>query len=157
MSKFIPIDKMKTLREAVVSGDERAINILKAFRKGEDFSSLLDEYFSPKQEEVAPIQENVQEPAQKDNILDKIEEAGEEATNKVLSDVAVETSECDKNNSLIEFIKSLIEDENEAIEGYDKTILYVANSEIDRNALHVLEEIKNDEIRHIKMLKELLS
>lgn len=137
MSKFIPIKQLQTLRDSAKSGDERAVKILSSFRDGEDFSALLEEYFS----EPAP------------NVLDKMEEVGEKATNNALTDVAIEK---ENPSSLVEFIEALIADENEAIEGYDKAILYVANDENDRNVLSVLNEIKNDEIRHIKMLKELI-
>ena len=50
--RFIPIDKMKTLREAARNGDERAKKILNMQMNDEDFSSLLEEQFStPKTEE----------------------------------------------------------------------------------------------------------
>ena len=50
--RFIPIDKMKALREAARNGDERAKKILNMQMNDEDFSSLLEEQFStPKTEE----------------------------------------------------------------------------------------------------------
>lgn len=162
MSKFIPIDKLKTLRDSARTGDERALKVLSSFRTGaEDFSSLLDEYFNPQQTEAQEVKEQQEMPIVENpqgNILEKMEEVGEKATNKALSNVAINSVKCGKDkNPLIEFITALISDENEAIEGYDKAILFVANSQTDRNALNVLNEIKNDEIRHIKMLKELLN
>lgn len=48
---FIPIEKMKQLREAAKNGDERARQILIAQMKGDDYSSSLEEYFKPAQEE----------------------------------------------------------------------------------------------------------
>lgn len=42
---YIPFEKMKTLREAAKSGDERARKIIIMQMNGEDFGSLLDQYF----------------------------------------------------------------------------------------------------------------
>lgn len=44
--RFIPIDKMKSLREAAKNGDSRARKIIIMQMNGEDFGSLLDEYFA---------------------------------------------------------------------------------------------------------------
>ena len=44
---FIPVDKMKQLREAAKNGDERARKILQAQLKKEDYTSDLDAYFAP--------------------------------------------------------------------------------------------------------------
>ena len=55
---FIPMHKMKQLREAAKGGDERAKKILHAQLNGSDFSCDLDEFFAPKEE---PVQEPVQE------------------------------------------------------------------------------------------------
>lgn len=50
--RFIPIDKMKILREAARNGDERAKKILNMQVNDEDFSSLLEEQFTePKKED----------------------------------------------------------------------------------------------------------
>lgn len=43
---FIPIDKMKALREAAKNGDERAKKIIRSQMLGEDFGSSLEEYFA---------------------------------------------------------------------------------------------------------------
>ena len=42
---YIPFEKMKALREAAKSGDERARKIIIMQMNGEDFGSLLDQYF----------------------------------------------------------------------------------------------------------------
>lgn len=47
---FIPIDKMRQLREAAKQGDERAKKILRAQLDGSDYSADLDSYFAPKPE-----------------------------------------------------------------------------------------------------------
>ena len=43
---FIPIDKMKQLREAAKNGDERAKKILRAQLEKKDYASDLDSYFA---------------------------------------------------------------------------------------------------------------
>lgn len=47
---FIPIDKMRQLREAAKQGDERAKKILRAQLDGSDYGADLDAYFAPKPE-----------------------------------------------------------------------------------------------------------
>lgn len=42
---YIPFEKMKSLREAAKNGDERARKIIIMQMNGEDFGSLLDQYF----------------------------------------------------------------------------------------------------------------
>ena len=53
--RFIPIDKMKSLREAAKNGDARARKIIIMQMNGEDFGSLLDEYFAKQPKEEKPI------------------------------------------------------------------------------------------------------
>lgn len=90
------------------------------------------------------------------DFLFKFMEMSDDEANEYLSSIAIE----EKKNvgdfkSIIQF---LIDDENEAIDGYDKAIKFIANSnEEDKEArMKALEEIKNDEIEHIKKLKEML-
>ena len=47
---FIPIDKIKQLREAAAKGDERAKKILRAHLNGSDYASDMDAFFAPKPE-----------------------------------------------------------------------------------------------------------
>ena len=91
----------------------------------------------------------------KDFLFNFMEISDDEA-NQYLSSIAVE-----ENANVGDFktiIQVLIDDENEAIDGYDKAIKFIANSsdEDKENKIKVLEEIKNDEIDHIKKLKEIL-
>lgn len=51
---YIPFEKMKTLREAAKSGDERARKIIIMQMNGEDFGSLLDQYFTKPEESNKP-------------------------------------------------------------------------------------------------------
>ena len=65
MARFIPIDKMKQLREAAKNGDERARKILHAQLNGSDFSADLDSYFAPKPEPQAePVQVSTEQAAE---------------------------------------------------------------------------------------------
>ncbi len=52
---FIPVDKMKELREAARNGDERAKKIIIMQMNGEDFDSSLDEFFVKVNE--SPVEE----------------------------------------------------------------------------------------------------
>ena len=77
----------------------------------------------------------------------------DEETNEYLATLAEnEPKESDFN----EVIKKLIEDENEAIDGYDKAIKYITNTTNDEAVINKLQKIKDDEIRHIEDLKELI-
>ena len=71
----------------------------------------------------------------------------------------------DSNNletiSKDDYIKSvnfLIEDENEAISGYDKIILLVENGKKKKKKeiLQKLHEIRKDELEHIEILKTIM-
>ena len=56
-------------------------------------------------------------------------------------------------------IQALIDDENEAIDGYDKAIKFVSNSDLPEliKAIYLerLNHIKDEEIEHIAELKEI--
>lgn len=91
----------------------------------------------------------------KDFLFNFMEMSDDEANN-YLSSIAVDENEnVGDFKSVIEF---LIDDENEAIDGYDKAIKFIVNSnEEDKDKkIKILEEIKNDELDHIKKLKEML-
>ena len=57
-------------------------------------------------------------------------------------------------------VQALIQDDNEAIDGYDKAIKYVANADIPELVKTAyterLNHIKNEEIEHINELKEIV-
>lgn len=79
-------------------------------------------------------------------------EMSEEEANAYLAKLAIDDEEPkDQSKAMNEF---LIKDENEAINGYDKAILLDKNTGNDK-ALSVHQSIKEDELRHIKMLKDL--
>lgn len=198
MAKFIPINKIKQLREASRNGDERAKNILDLHMNGEDYSSIFEEYFNPKQPEHVEEKPNLESQEQtglqkflafnnvkegspefndyveeyymenpeekpksvKEEVIDTLAEGKVEKIDKMLvslsrQDSAKENLDEGQIGLRMEYIDTLIEDENEAIQGYDKGILLFANIEEDKNVISVLNEIKTDELRHIKMLKDL--
>ena len=81
----------------------------------------------------------------KDFLFNFMEMSDEEA-NEYLSQIAIDDE------------GDLIADENEAIDGYDKAIKYLINSNIEDKdkKLDVLEHIKDEELEHIKELKEII-
>ena len=82
-------------------------------------------------------------------------EMSDEEINDYLSQIAVD----DEGNEKVwkSIIEDLIKDENEAIDGYDKAIKYLVNSKLENSkVLDVLEHIKEEELEHIKELKEIL-
>ncbi len=90
----------------------------------------------------------------KDFLFNFMEMSDEEA-NKYLSQIAINDEENKKDWKSI--IEDLIKDENEAIDGYNKAIKYLVNSRLENNkVLNVLEHIKEEELEHIKELKEIL-
>ena len=81
-------------------------------------------------------------------------EMSDEDANAYLSSIAVDEKKIDITGA-IEF---LIKDENEAIDGYDRAIKLVENSNITNKVkiISVLNDIKKEELKHIKELKEIL-
>ena len=77
-------------------------------------------------------------------------EMNDEDANAYLSTIEFDESDWKK------IIEDLIKDENEAIDGYDKAIKYLANTDGNEAFISVLEHIKQEEIEHIEELKELL-
>lgn len=82
-------------------------------------------------------------------------EMDDEKANEYLSQIAINDEGNEKDWKLI--IEDLIKDENEAIDGYNKAIKYLVNSKLENSkVLNVLEHIKEEELEHIKELKEIL-
>ena len=88
----------------------------------------------------------------KDFLFNFMSMSDEEANEYLATLAENEPKESDFN----EVIKKLIEDENEAIDGYDKAIKYITNTTNDEAVINKLQKIKDDEIRHIEDLKELI-
>ena len=96
-------------------------------------------------------------------------EMDDEEANQYLASIAIEVPEIDQENvdtnqedqDWKSIIEDLIKDENEAIDGYDKAIKYLSNAnfadDVVKTAyLEKLNHIKDEEIEHIKELKEIL-
>lgn len=89
----------------------------------------------------------------------------DEKANEYLSSIAVEEEQPQEemNESKEDWkaiVEALIKDENEAIDGYDKAIKFITNSDlpdlIKTAYLEKLEHIKQEEIEHIEELKEIV-
>jgi hypothetical protein len=99
----------------------------------------------------------------KDFLFNFMEMSDEEA-NAYLSSIAIKEEQQPEPQEDKEdwkpIVKALIKDENEAIDGYDKAIKFVTNSDmpdlIKTSYLEKLNHIKNEEIEHIEELKEIL-
>ena len=61
-----------------------------------------------------------------------------------------------KKEDYVKSIEFLIEDENEAISGYDRVILLVENGSADKTILDKLHKIRADELEHIEILKSII-
>lgn len=182
MAKFIPIDRLSKLREAAKNGDANARKILDMQMSGDDFSSLLEEFFQPKPEPEAKT-ENVESKSlpQKKSRLDEFlefnnitkdspdydsfvedfyREFPEEKNKPDMVENPVEKIEEDKDG-FESIIKDLMKDETDAIEEYSKAITKLMGSEElsdiqKRRVLARLKEIRGDEEEHFKQLGELL-
>ena len=91
----------------------------------------------------------------KDFLFNFMEMSDEEA-NEYLSQIAIDDEGNQEDWKSI--IEDLIADENEAIDGYDKAIKYLINSNVEDKdkKLDVLKHIKDEEIEHIEELKEII-
>lgn len=177
--RFIPVDKMKRLREASKNGDERAKRILIMQMNGkEDFSSLLDEYFKPEENSML---ENKPDVLEKTNNLKENVNSQNDKLEIFLKENAITKDSPDYQSFVDEFLKenpdyqlketckdetcfldNLINDELEAITGYETAIMEIINSEeyTETNKTGIiakLQEIKNDEIEHLTELRRMKS
>ena len=100
------------------------------------------------------------------NFLFSFMDMSDEEANAYLSKIAVEepkqeeqVEQPEEKEDLKSIVKALIDDENEAIDGYDKAIKFVTNSDmpelIKTAYLEKLNHIKDEEIEHIEELKEI--
>lgn len=172
MSRFIPVDKMKKLRDASRSGDERAKKILSMQLDGkEDFSSLMDEYFKPQtqvEEYSNNLDKNTDEKLEKFlkfNGIDKdnpeydsyVEDYYKE--NPKQNDLEHKEQEnCNDENHC--FLDRLIKEEVDAIRSYSDAIMEAMScdnfSETELRGITTrLEEIKRDETEHFEELRRL--
>lgn len=178
---FIPVEKMKKLRDSARNGDERAKKILIMQMDGkEDFSSLMDEYFAePKPTEVV---ENGLGEAEMVETVSLDAEPKDEKLEKFLQFNGV-TKDSPDYKSYVEdyykenpkphhdgmeheqheeecFLDKLIGEEIEAINSYNEAIMKIMNlDDLNESArkgmIAKLNEIKNDEMEHFEELKRL--
>ena len=177
--KFIPIDKMKKLRESAKNGDERAKHILAMQLKGdEDFSELLEEYFAPAKPEIADAEANMPKDApaveeHKDKLHEFLEQNGVKEGDEDYDEVvkmfyaetgekpamaAEECAECMCKDEL----DKLRKEELDAIDSYSKKITIIMSSDElndnqKRKIVARLKEIRSDEEEHYRELGELLA
>lgn len=87
------------------------------------------------------------------NFLGTFMEMDDTEANDYLNSVSINP------DKILKGIEFLIKDENEAIDGYDKQIKLVQNSNIDENKkiviINTLQHIKEEELEHIEELKKL--
>ena len=182
MARFIPIDKMKSLREASKNGDANAIKILSMQMSGEDFSPLLDEYFQPKPVQAEDGGMESKSLPQKPNskleqflafnnitkdspdydsfVEDFYKEFPDEKEKPSMVENPVEKIEDDKDG-FDSIVRSLIEDETDAINEYSKAITKIMNDKNlndlqKKRVIARFKEIRGDEEEHFKQLNELL-
>lgn len=179
---FIPIEKMRQLREQAKNGDERARQILNMQMKGEDFSSLLEEHFKPVQQEpiveapaTNPNQINQEQKSKLQEFLDYNEvKEGDPEYNDMVEAFYQENpglrpneneSEPDQNQQ--QEVKPGLLDElsdkvKELLSVCDKAIINVADdNENDitgatlKGTLSTLQEIKQSTLDAFEKIKEL--
>lgn len=95
------------------------------------------------------------------DFLFNFKEMEDDEINEYLSSIAVDEPEKKiKEKQWQEIVESLIQDENEAIDGYNNAIKYLVNSNIDEKiknkVIDTLTHIKDEELEHIRELKEVL-
>lgn len=176
--KFIPIDKMKSLREASKNGDANAIKILDLQMSGGDFGSLLDEFFQPKQvaPQGAPVEGKSLPNKGEQSKLEKFlafnnvtkdspdyESFVEDFYNEFPEEREHEHSANNNGMTMCEeecFITPLIQEEIKAINDYNEAIMKVMDMDelgdaAKRGMISKLEEIKRDEMEHLEELKRM--
>lgn len=97
------------------------------------------------------------------NFLFTFMDMPDEEANAFLAEISVEKEPEQAQpvkEELKQIVEALVKDENEAIDGYDKAIKFIANSDLPELVktayIGKLEHIKAEEIEHIEELKEIL-
>lgn len=145
MSRYIPYEKMKSLREAAKNGDEMAKKILRAqLSDDEDFSCDLEEFFKPKVE-PKPIEEVATEPAEKQPETEQVQE--------MVKQPSVLTGQIPEND-ISQGILSLIS-------SCDKKTIEIANNNdiadaTKKGALSILGEIKQSCLDNLEKFGKLM-
>lgn len=149
MSKFIPINQLSKLREAAKGGDEMAKKILMAQLNDEDFSSDLEAYFKPQEEEAETVEEAAEMPQEEAKQTVPTQQNPE-----IPAQVPVLTGKIEQNE-ISDGILALIN-------ACDKKTLELANdSEISeatkKGALSILQEIKQNSLENLEKYAKLAS
>jgi hypothetical protein len=149
MSKFIPINQLSKLREAAKGGDEMAKKILMAQLNDEDFSSDLEAYFKPQEEEAKTVEEAAEIPQEEAKQTVPTQQNPE-----AQAQVPVLTGKIEQNE-ISDGILALIN-------ACDKKTLELANdSEISeatkKGALSILQEIKQNSLENLEKYAKLAS
>lgn len=182
--KFIPIDKMKKLREAAANGDVNAKKILKAQLNGTDFNSDLDLYFKPKEEpKIESENVGVVETDTKGEKLDsglmqflKDNEINEQSPeyNDFVEDYYRENPKArpavvpeaksiipvEETNESIDLTKEIAENLINIISSCDKTMVTVLNNDdiedtTKKGVITTLQEIKNNILDNFDKVKKI--
>ena len=145
MSRYIPYDKIKKLREDAKNGDERAKKILMAqLNDEEDFSADLDEYFKPAEEpkpkEMAQVPQQMMKQDETQVIKQQPQSVitGQVPENEISDNILSLISSCDR-----------------------KTLEIANNPEITdatkKGALSILQEIKQNCLENLEKFGKLMS
>lgn len=149
MTKFIPTDKLLKLREAAKGGDEMAKKILMAQLNEEDFSSDLEAYFKPQEEEAKTVEEAAETPQEEAKQTIPAQENPE-----MQAQVPILTGKIEKNE-ISDGILALINACDK------KTLELVNNPDISeatkKGALSILQEIKQNSIENLEKYAKLAS
>lgn len=152
MSRFIPSDKLKMLRDAAKNGDSKAKAVLMAQMDfNNDFDTIFNDYFNPVEEEPEIEVINDDSGMEECDIAEELEEP---------ENITVEEPEC-KCRSIAEQLRKLIADEAEAQKGYSDALIVVANDpELSTDEKTVLittlKSINDDEMEHTSILLDKL-
>lgn len=154
---FIPVDKIKKLREDAKNGNENARKILDMQLGGNnDFGSLLDDYFKPVVQETST--EEINEDAGLNEFLkfNGVDKNHPEYQSYV-DDYYKENPKVENNYCVLD---KLMKEEMDAIRSYNDAILEIMNCDKysdneKKGIISRLEEIKRDEQEHYEELGRL--
>lgn len=167
--RFIPVQKINKLREAARSGDDNARKILEMQLDGkDDFSELLNQYFTPKVEPEQEPETEVEildaglQTFLKDNEIDKDNPEYQSYVDDYYKENPRQNANQLQERECEEMIKKLMKEELDAIESYSKAITQtMASEELSENQKRKIisrfTEIRDDENEHYTELKQLLN
>lgn len=170
MARFIPIDKMSKLREASKNGDANAIKILDMQMSGEDFGSLLDEFFQPKPQQVVEARKSLPQKPQSKleqflafNNITKDSPDYQSFVEDFYNEFPNEKSVSNEGMTMCEedcFLTPLIQEAIKSIGSYNEAIMKVMEMDelgdaSKKGIMAKLEEIKRDEMENLEELKRM--